>query len=741
MTGSSISRRRQVASWLQAITLAGIVSLGGAGSAFGLGQEQFGPSEQVSSSPDWPAGVREVLVHPSRVYSAWVNGNEQAYFEGDLDAINEVIDLYSRIAMKDHDLIVLSGTGEARSFSGQTVYYMLGFEVPSGIYLHHAMEKAKTGLYALTPRLTLKIDRDLAKLLDQIRIPRNITLKARPYQPADCIRMLKSSDRYDRSLAARRLGELGPLAAEASGDLIDALHDTNEYVRAGAAWALGQIARRDGTVMEALEKAARDEHESVRKNADEALTLLRSPADPTDLALQEQVAAFLRRHPQNAPATRPAPASEIPEVTPTRTRPALDPSDLPTAAELLARLRRFDDLYRGGFTASGTFSAPSASGYPVTTKWRLTMGDGRLVLVQHPLPAAGLPATNTADRDSRVRDERPAPAWSNQPIETTIFTGPAFVAQRQVHRIVAPDHPDGVDSTMISLEKPGTTYDFLVGRVLWTTGRGFARCIDAITEVKPGPNGSIWAKAVSTPGAVGEACELLIDPQADCLIRSCRLFRRGQTEPWIIVTNSGLQRNEGRCLPERAVWRQGSMGTDVPFTFETVSAKPDRELIEETELSLQARPGGTATVTDARLRPDISTTYRDDRIDISRVVEHNAENRPDAEPSRQVAEDFVLAVSEDNDEIIAGLVQPVSAATRKLEQLQQLPGVNKLRLRNVHLVDDVAIVSTSSVGTAPQRGPLLIRMARHDGKWLIDDIDLNLTGSVTRRTTELLGRQ
>ncbi|MBI4578721.1 MAG: HEAT repeat domain-containing protein, partial [Planctomycetes bacterium] len=716
---------------LRTLILTAAVGLGGAGSAHGLGQEEFGPSDQVSSSSDWPVGVREVLVHPSRVYSFWVNGNEQAYFEGDLDAINEVIDLYSKIRMKDHDLIVLPGTGEARSFSGQTVYYMLGFEVPSGIYLHHAMEKAKTGLYTLTPRLTLKTDSDLAKDLDRIRIPGNITLKALPYEPADCIRTLKSSDRYDQSLAARRLGEIGPPAVEAVGDLIEALDDTYEYVRANAAWALGQIGRRDDTVIGALEKAAKDENDSVRKNAAEALSILESPADPADLALRQQVADFLKQHPQNAPTTRPASTSEVPAIAPAQTRPTLKPGELPTAADLLAKLRRFDDLYRGGFTASGTHSAPSSSGYPVTTKWLLTMGDGRLVLVQRPLPVADDAATKPADRKSGVGNGHPDPAWSNQETENVIFTGPAFIAQRQVHRIVTPDHKDGVDSTTVSLEKPGTTYDFLVGKVLWTTGRGYANRIDEITEIKPGPDGLIRAKAGGSRGSPGESWELLVDPRADYMVRSAKLFRRGQTEPWVVVTNSGLRRSEGRCLPERAVWTMGSMGTDVPYTFETLSAKPDLDLIHETEANMQARPKGTATVMDSRLRPDVNTTYRDDRIDVSKVVEHNAQEGADVESSRQAAEDFVLAVSEDNDEVIADLVQPNSPATRKLKQLKQLAGIQKLRLRNVHLADGVALISTSSVGTAPQGGPLLIRMTQHDGKWLIDDIDLNVADSVT----------
>ena len=61
---------------------------------YAMGQESFGPAgEHIGRTAEWPKGVEDVLRHPSRVYWNWVNGNEHAYYDGDLEKINQLLDL------------------------------------------------------------------------------------------------------------------------------------------------------------------------------------------------------------------------------------------------------------------------------------------------------------------------------------------------------------------------------------------------------------------------------------------------------------------------------------------------------------------------------------------------------------------------------------------------------------------------------------------------------------------------
>ena len=69
------------------------------GICYGLAQEQIGPDSAqghpTTAQPDWPKGILEVPRHQSRVYSIWVNGNENFYFNASPNQINEQLLLFS----------------------------------------------------------------------------------------------------------------------------------------------------------------------------------------------------------------------------------------------------------------------------------------------------------------------------------------------------------------------------------------------------------------------------------------------------------------------------------------------------------------------------------------------------------------------------------------------------------------------------------------------------------------------
>ena len=167
-----------------------------------MGQESFGPAgEQISRSGDWPRGVEDVLRHPSRVYWNWVNGNEHAYYDGDIETVNELLGLFAQIDLALHQVVIRPGSPSARSFHGTPTPYAVEFELPGGIYLHHIREYATTGLYSAIPRLIIHVDNALAKQLDELKVPDNTSLQRTAYRAKDALAQI---DAHNSRLRAHR---------------------------------------------------------------------------------------------------------------------------------------------------------------------------------------------------------------------------------------------------------------------------------------------------------------------------------------------------------------------------------------------------------------------------------------------------------------------------------------------------------------------------------------------------------
>jgi hypothetical protein len=301
--------------------------------AAALGMEAFGPAdEHIGRSPEWPKGVEDVLRHPSRVYWCDVNGNEAAYYDGGVEAVNELLELYSRVDIAERRVVIRPGRPSARSFHDKLTPYVVKFDVPGGIYLHHLQEYAQTGLYSPTPRLIVHLDAALAEHLDELAIPDNVSLYELEYRVEDAL---------------------------AHAD------DEDHGVRYRAIVALGDAADSSAAAIKALRRAARDENESIRNAGAAALEQSATAMQPDEAALRRRLADFVRGHAQHA--------------------------SVPNAEELLAALRNVDAQYAKGFTARGTLVEPTPTGPGRLIAWTITMGDGRLVIEQRDVEDADHP--------------------------------------------------------------------------------------------------------------------------------------------------------------------------------------------------------------------------------------------------------------------------------------------------------------------------------------------------------------
>jgi hypothetical protein len=478
--------------------------------AWALGQESFGPAgEHISRSGDWPKGVEPLLRHPSRVYMSWVNGNEHSYYDGDIKTVNELLERFSQIHLAEHQVIIRPGQPSARSFHGKLTPYAVEFELPGGLYLHHVREYATTGLYSAIPRLIVHVDDALAKQLAELKVPDNTSLQGSAYRAKDALAQI---DAHDRSLRGRAIAVLG-----VSGDSSPAVVK-----------ALKQV-------------AASDADEYIRKAAQRAMTQLQQASDPTDRALRQQVAKYLKDHPL-------------------RLR-------IPEPGELLEAMREVDDQYAQGFTAKGTMIEPTSSDPGRLVAWTITMGNDRLVVQR------------------RTVEDDDHPPTSGQR-ESTIYVGPDRMAMTQSTRLWV----DGelIDSKPHTTFEPvGSTCDLLLGRAFWPLGRGYTRRIDRITQVEAEADGTLAVMAESDEGNLMMRWEMRVDPSADYLVRSAKAFRRNQPDPMYIVDNAGTLLASGRGTAHTARWTEGISAHPVSISVTSVSAKTDAELLRKAGEGLQ----------------------------------------------------------------------------------------------------------------------------------------------------------
>ncbi len=149
--------------------------------SYGMATEQFGPDSlqghPTTAHPSWPIGIVQLLRHESRVYSIWVNGNENFYFKANPHEINELISLFSETRMRDHELWIKPGKRHIKSFNGDRFNYNVNFHVLGGIAVFMSRRDESPSTYE--PTVTVYVDPSADQAwLNQITLPPNIILSS-----------------------------------------------------------------------------------------------------------------------------------------------------------------------------------------------------------------------------------------------------------------------------------------------------------------------------------------------------------------------------------------------------------------------------------------------------------------------------------------------------------------------------------------------------------------------------------
>lgn len=147
--------------------------------SYGMAEEQVGPdsaqTNPVVAQPGWPVGIVELVRHQSRVYTIWVNGNENFYFMASPESINDLIRLFSQMRLRDHELWITQGEGHINTFSGQRISYDVNLHVLGGIV--RAVAGREQSPDTLEPTLTIVVDPAAdQEFWKKITLPDNVIL-------------------------------------------------------------------------------------------------------------------------------------------------------------------------------------------------------------------------------------------------------------------------------------------------------------------------------------------------------------------------------------------------------------------------------------------------------------------------------------------------------------------------------------------------------------------------------------
>ena len=149
------------------------------GMTSGMATENFGPDSQIghptTAQPGWATGIVEVPRYPSRVYSMWCNGGEDFYFKANPGQVNELIALFSKASLRDHEVFIKANKPKVRSFRKKDIDYNVNLKLIGGLARHHFRKKNPAATFE--PVLTIYVNGDATWVRD-LTIPDNITLNS-----------------------------------------------------------------------------------------------------------------------------------------------------------------------------------------------------------------------------------------------------------------------------------------------------------------------------------------------------------------------------------------------------------------------------------------------------------------------------------------------------------------------------------------------------------------------------------
>ncbi|WP_417384851.1 HEAT repeat domain-containing protein [Gimesia sp.] len=254
---------------------------------WGMGEETFGnkPLNALNYS-DWP-GIVPVINHESRVYYLWVNGNEYAYYRGDMDALNDVLQKFAATDQKQHEVVLRPGPASAKSFRAtQTIPYQWDLHLVGGIARAVAKKDQGEKIWNPYPMLSIYVDETIP--LEKLKIPAGVTLLELADLEKRFSEALVSTDITVRGWDAGQLASLNPYSTRNMNAIAKLLDDKEVWVRLNAAGALAAFGKKATPLLADLRSRLNTDDAALKKRLEETIKIIETAEDQSEAEQQHQ---------------------------------------------------------------------------------------------------------------------------------------------------------------------------------------------------------------------------------------------------------------------------------------------------------------------------------------------------------------------------------------------------------------------------------------------------------------------
>jgi len=246
-----------------------------------MGIESFGNEPLFAANyRDWP-GIMPLLEQPDRVYSTWVNGNENFYYSGSIDEFNDVMRKFAGADLKVHEVVLRPGPGIVNSWGNERrMEFSWHVNVRGGLSRH--MTEEDKGDLVWSPHPTVSFYVTAETQLEELDIPEEITL----LDLADVskrVRLgLSSTDQTVRGWGAGVLARLDPYNETNLKAIVQLLDDDVDWVRLNAVSAIKVFGPKARVGVEALRRCLESDNARLRERAQQTLDEIDVADDTSD---------------------------------------------------------------------------------------------------------------------------------------------------------------------------------------------------------------------------------------------------------------------------------------------------------------------------------------------------------------------------------------------------------------------------------------------------------------------------
>jgi hypothetical protein len=228
-----------------------------------------------------------LLEHPNRVYSTWVNGTENFYYAGNIDAFNVALRNFAASDLEVHEVVIRPGPGIVDSFmDGRRTAFLWHVYLVGGVSRRLAESGKGNLVWRPHPTVSLYVTDETP--LDELNVPEEITLLGLADVSKRVRSGLSSTDRTVRGWGAGVLARLDPYDETNLEAIIQLLDDDEDWVQLNAAGAISVFGPKAKDGVEALKRCLESDNANLRERAQETLNQIDSAEENTEDEIRHQ---------------------------------------------------------------------------------------------------------------------------------------------------------------------------------------------------------------------------------------------------------------------------------------------------------------------------------------------------------------------------------------------------------------------------------------------------------------------